>query len=90
MAMTREQKRAYDQRHARRVKELEEELELKIAELKARRDDEVKRNNVLTRGREGSVDLLLANYDRGMSMQRLINIWGRQFVNAALLTRTGG
>jgi len=79
-----ERKRHYDKTFADRIRRQKEDLEYKLALLKARKEDENRTSHVITRGREDSVALLLHNYRRGMSQQKLVSIWGKQFVNAVL------
>lgn len=78
-----EKRRDYNREHTKRIKREEEELDHRLAELKARHADTV-RHNVLTKDRDKSVALLRASHARGMSRSKLVQIWGRQFVIAVL------
>jgi len=79
-----ERKRHYNKAHAERLRKEEEDLDYKLALLKARKEDETRSFHVVTRGREDSVALLLCNYRRGMSRANMEKVWGKQFVAAVL------
>lgn len=83
--MDKTRRREYDKAYLAKCKQEDEELERKLELLKLRREDEIRAQNVVLRGREESVALLRHNYGRGMSERRMNDIWGRQFVQAVLM-----
>ncbi len=79
-----EKRREYDRAYAAKLRKEEEELDYKLAVLKARKEDENRAFRVATNGREHTVALLLHSYYRGMSRAKMEKIWGKQFVAAVL------